>query len=301
MARHLIALAASGLFLTGCVGQDKYNALRLEKDQLVEQLGQAQTEAERARAAEQAWKQQHDALIAGMNDKDRNALLEAQKAAEWRAQFEAMKAKYEDALGKQQTFAINLPETVKNELSKLAEQYPDAVEFDAVRGVLKFKSDVTFAKGSAELTPQGKQIVGKAADILNSQAVRNYEFLVAGHTDSTPVSNPATIKAGHHDNWYLSSHRAIAVGKELMNHQISPRRVGMVGYGAERPVASNASSDGQAKNRRVEIAILPTTYSGGNQLAGGNANKAPGSGAAPRSTAAPDLNKDASTGALLNK
>jgi outer membrane protein OmpA-like peptidoglycan-associated protein len=71
-----------------------------------------------------------------------------------------MKAKYEDALGKQQTFAINLPETVKNELSKLAEQYPDAVEFDAVRGVLKFKSDVTFAKGSAELTPQGKQIVG---------------------------------------------------------------------------------------------------------------------------------------------
>jgi chemotaxis protein MotB len=82
--------------------------------------------------------------------------------------------------------------------------------------------------------------------------------MIAGHTDAMPVSRPETIRAGHKDNWYLSAHRAIAVGKALQKCQISPFRMAMVGYADQRPVASNASEDGRAKNRRVELIILPT-------------------------------------------
>ena len=46
--------------------------------------------------------------------------------------------------------------------------------------------------------------------------------MVAGHTDNTRVVNPATIQAGHKDNWYLSAHRAISVGKELPSDQRQP-------------------------------------------------------------------------------
>jgi chemotaxis protein MotB len=81
--------------------------------------------------------------------------------------------------------------------------------------------------------------------------------MVAGHTDAVAVNRPETIKAGHKDNWYLSAHRAIAVGKALQKNQVSAFRLSMVGYADQRPLASNATEDGRAKNRRVELLILP--------------------------------------------
>ena len=81
--------------------------------------------------------------------------------------------------------------------------------------------------------------------------------MVAGHTDAMPVNRAETIKQGHRDNWYLSAHRAISVGKALQKNQVSPFRLAMVGYADQRPVASNATEDGRAKNRRVELLILP--------------------------------------------
>jgi chemotaxis protein MotB len=113
--------------------------------------------------------------------------------------------------------------------------------------------------------------------------------MVAGHTDDTPVVNPAT-KAKHPDNWYLSSHRAIAVGDELLKHQVSGQRVAVVGYADQRPIASNGTSEGQAQNRRVEVLILPSTVrstiakTGTAPKATGTATKKPGN----------NLNKDSS-------
>jgi hypothetical protein len=72
-----------------------------------------------------------------------------------------------------------------------------------------------------------------------------------------PVNRAETIKQGHRDNWYLSAHRAISVGKALQKNQVSAYRLAMVGYADQRPVASNATEDGRAKNRRVELLILP--------------------------------------------
>ena len=58
---------------------------------------------------------------------------------------------------------------------------------------------------------------------------------------------------------YLSSHRAISVAKELVAQHVSAQRIGYIGFGDQRPIASNATTEGQSRNRRVEIMISPTT------------------------------------------
>ena len=70
-----------------------------------------------------------------------------------------------------------------------------------------------------------------------------------------------TIKAGNPDNWYLSSHRAIAVSKIMLAEHVNPQRMGVVGYADQHPVASNGTEAGRAANRRVEVLILPTQVS----------------------------------------
>ncbi len=191
-----------------------------------------------------------------------------------------------------------LPAPLSNELSALAEANPDLIEFDAARGIVKFKSDVTFGAGDATVSPKAREVLGRFASILNSSAASGYELLVAGHTDSTPVANPETIRKGNFDNWFLSSHRAIAVGKELIANGVSGRRMGVVGYADQRPVASNASAAGQAQNRRVEVMILPSSVRGGSNFASAPAAAQPV--ATHRKVATPMLNKD-SAGVDLNK
>lgn len=300
MARqHVFALALglSAISLTGCISQEKYNAMRMEKDQLAEQLGQAQADASSARSAEAAWKSQYDNLIRNGNDMQKMYGISAQETAELRAQNAMLSSKLQDALNREPT-VINLPAPLANELANLAAQEPQVLEFDQARGIIKFKSDVTFAAGSADVTPQAKEAIVKFARILNSSVAQNYDFLVEGHTDNVPVSNPATIKRGHIDNWHLSSHRAISVGKELMAQRVASNRLGVVGYADQRPVASNATSAGQSKNRRVEVRILPTTRNGAGAPVMANQLPATPDGGSARRTAGtvrPELNKDTQT------
>jgi chemotaxis protein MotB len=118
---------------------------------------------------------------------------------------------------------------------------------------------VTFATGDATLTSKAQEVIGRFAAILNSAGAAQYELLVAGHTDNVPVNNPATIQRGHKNNWYLSSHRAISVGEELMRRGIGANRLGVAGYADQRPAASNATAQGKSMNRRVEVLILPAS------------------------------------------
>ncbi|MGB3112323.1 MAG: OmpA family protein, partial [Candidatus Omnitrophota bacterium] len=73
-----------------------------------------------------------------------------------------------------------------------------------------------------------------------------------GHTDNVPItySNWAS-------NWELSTARATNVLHYMESKGVSPDRLSATGYGEHHPVASNAAETGQARNRRVEIVILP--------------------------------------------
>ncbi len=154
-----------------------------------------------------------------------------------------------------------LPAPLTNVLNEFAAANPDLVDFDAARGIVKFKSDVTFAPGSSDVNDRALSAIHRFAEILNSPAAAGYELMVAGHTDNTPVVREATL-VQHPDNWYLSVHRAIAVAAALVHDGVSKNRMGVAGYADQRPIASNATAAGKAQNRRVEILILPTSAHG---------------------------------------
>ncbi len=300
MARmhHFLGLAALSFALTGCVtSTDKYTAVKLENEQLRTQLGEAQSQARSAQAQAETLKSQINAMLEGGNSA--TALLgnQTQQIANLQAQLADINAKYQDAIQRVGNGTIALPVVLSNALTGFARENPELVDFDAARGIVKFKTDFTFATGSDAITEKAKSAIARFATILNSDAAKSYELMVAGHTDNTPVVNQQT-KIKHPDNWYLSSHRAISVGDELIKHAVSPQRVAVVGYADQRPIATNGTTEGKAQNRRVEVLILPSTVRR-------SVASRPAPSAHPAAKHGPNLNKDSiaepDRGPVLNK
>lgn len=129
--------------------------------------------------------------------------------------------------------------------------YENAADFEIdMRGltVAIATDDVLFASGSAAFGERGRELIGAIAPILSEFS---NDVLVEGHTDTVPL-----YSAGY-DNWNLSTDRALAVLKLLVDDNgIAPERLAATGYGEFRPKASNETSEGKAKNRRVELVII---------------------------------------------
>jgi chemotaxis protein MotB len=146
------------------------------------------------------------------------------------------------------------------ELSVMLEDFAgsqDMVTYDASRGLVKFKSDLLFEKGSAIVVSEATSAVKSLCSIMNSTQGLEFDIIVAGHTDDMRISRPAT-KAKHPDNWHLSAHRAISVLTIMTANSIDPKRVSVRGFGQYRPIEPNAPGNkGNPKNRRVEIYIVP--------------------------------------------
>jgi flagellar motor protein MotB len=293
------AAAASGLMLTGsvgCVGSKEHNEVKAQRDTALIQRDQARVEAAGLKAESESYKSQLGAM-SGDTSKDSVITSLTTETAELRSPLAEINSKYADVMDSTSVnTGTSLPPALKDELSAFAAKNKDVVEFDAGKGVVRFKSDAAFNSGSSDLTPKGKAAAKKLAEILSSKSGSGYELMVAGHTDATPISKPTTIKAGHKDNWHLSAHRAIAVGELLQGNHVHPRRLAMVGYAEQRPVASNATETGRSQNRRVEVLVMSTKLSTKDLAAAPKASSKPSAKASK-----PDLNKDASADARWNK
>lgn len=259
--RLMIVLAAVAMLAGGCVSADKYNALKLERDRLAEQFGVAQNDANAARAELDAYKQQLAAVLANAGNAQQVIQNQASQIASLTGELAKLQADLDAQLRSPKVLLGTGPVDVgtSGELEQLARQYPDLLEYDAARGMLKFKGDVTFAVGSAELTPRAREVISRFAKIINSGAASRYDLLVVGHTDDQRVVNPATIAKGHKDNWYLSSHRAISVAGEMFAQQVSQSRLGVLGYADQRPAVAGTSESARQQNRRVEVMLVKSS------------------------------------------
>ncbi|OAT80367.1 OmpA/MotB family protein [Desulfotomaculum copahuensis] len=150
-------------------------------------------------------------------------------------------------------------ENIRRELERQIQQSGLTAKISATseeRGiVLSFQDNVLFQLGSAELTPQAGRILAKVAPIIAQTP--NY-IRVEGHTDNLPIHTPQ-----YPTNWELSTARATAVVEDLINNaHFPPQRLSAVGYGEYRPVAPNDSEADRQKNRRVDIVILRSKFTG---------------------------------------
>lgn len=267
----LAALGLLGLTLGGCSSSNSAlaeanRALREQNTKLVEDMSSLHT--------------LNQQLQDGLAARDR-AISELQMALnDMKAGREGMNARIDELMRKSQnlTFGnIALDSSTDAALKELAAQHSDILEYDAARGLIRFKSDVTFASGEDTLSSNAKSTIRQFAQIMNTTAA-SYDVRILGHTDSQPIRRTA---AKHPSNWHLSCHRAISVLKEMSGNGFASERGEAAGRGEFDPLVQNTASGNTPQNRRVEVYLVKPFRSMGTARAEGSM---PGATPTPAST-----------------
>lgn len=278
---------------SGCVSAAKYRDLETSARNMQAALEKAETElqGERAKAKElQAKLAAAEAELQAKNSQIQT-LMDARDRL--KAAYEALRAEFDKLKGmKPDTITIvkqTLPPALDSLLKKFATEHPDLVEYDAARGLLKWKSDLLFDLGSADLKPAALPALQEFAGILKSDAAAGFDIMIAGHTDNTRIAKPQT-RQQHPTNWHLSAHRAISVLFELTKDGLEPTRTTVMGYGEYQPIAPNDTTEHKQQNRRVEIYLVRKgTVPGATPEPTAAPAEAPAAPAAPAGTEAPGV------------
>lgn len=114
--------------------------------------------------------------------------------------------------------------------------------------ILNMPGNVTFATNSSDINASFYSVLNGVSMVLKEYDKTVVD--VAGHADSTGNAD---------SNMALSQRRASSVSNYLAAQGINTQRLITVGYGQDRPIASNATPEGRAQNRRVEITLVPVT------------------------------------------
>lgn len=118
------------------------------------------------------------------------------------------------------------------------------------RMVVELPEGVLFDSGKAELKKDGKATLGQVATVFKS--INDRDFQIAGHTDDVPIRSQKFPS-----NWELSTARAVNVLHFLVEQGMDRSRVSAAGYAYTQPVAPNDKPETRAKNRRIEIVLMP--------------------------------------------
>lgn len=112
--------------------------------------------------------------------------------------------------------------------------------------VLNMPGNITFETAKAQINPGFESVLDSVAEVLKEY--KDTAIEVSGHTDS---------RGKMEANQVLSKQRADAVAQFLRQKGVAPARISAVGYGQSQPIADNATEEGRAQNRRVEVLLTP--------------------------------------------
>lgn len=119
-----------------------------------------------------------------------------------------------------------------------------------------FQSEVLFPTGAADINPAGQGEMKKLADAIveldkEIPSDINWVLRVDGHTDNVPLAGTGRFR----DNWELSSARAVAVVKFLIENGVPANRLVAAGFGEYQPLDPADTPDARARNRRIELKL----------------------------------------------
>jgi type VI secretion system protein ImpK len=123
-----------------------------------------------------------------------------------------------------------------------------SVEEDYTEGSVRIAGDGLFASGSGAVKAQFLPLLSRITAAMNQLPG---EIMVEGHTDNVPIRS-----LRFPSNWHLSRARAESVAKIMASDLSSPSRIQSIGRGSAEPLSSNNTSEGRARNRRVEITLI---------------------------------------------
>lgn len=266
----LPAVLAAAFLATGCVPKKQHDALAAELDGARAELAAAATRAgeqdgritelSAALAAEQAnlaaLQAEHDAKKQAWQDEV--AALRQEQAelikdrTRLRASVDEVKAALDD-LATRKAAAEERVAQYKDMLArfqKLIDAGRLRVEIIDGRMVVVLATDILFESGKADLSEAGKQALVEVGAVLADIPERIYQ--VEGHTDDVPIATQRFPS-----NWELGGARAITVVRTLAEAGVAPQRLSAASYSEFRPVAGNDTDEGKARNRRIEIVVVP--------------------------------------------
>ena len=246
----IFALCACVLLITGCGSE--LQDLRIRNQTQQKLIDQIRADLETIRLERDKLRNQLDTAM-------KTGDIDVQTLQEKIAALEENKKQMEEMIASMQEQLLYGSAVLPPELSTMLEDFADQhdmVTYDSSRGIVKFRSDLTFERGSDTVASSAVAAAKSLAVILNSEDARKFDIVIAGHTDDIRIARPET-KAKHPTNWHLSVHRAISVKDVMESTSIEPKRLSVRGFGEYRPIEANLpNKKGNPKNRRVEIYIV---------------------------------------------
>ena len=207
-----------------------------ENESLINQVKSLKDELERTSSELKARSQQADSLESALADLRK----QIKNVSEEKAKVEQEKLSLEALTGSLQQ-----------------EMEAKEIEITQLRGQLtvNLMDKLLFDSGEAEVKTAGREVLDKIAqNLLNKYPDR--PIRVEGHTDNVPIGSE--LRAKFPTNWELSTARATAAVRYLQDYgKVDPARLSAIGYAEYHPIASNDTEEGRAKNRRIEIILLP--------------------------------------------
>lgn len=141
-------------------------------------------------------------------------------------------------------------ERLLERLDKLIDAGTIKISFRKGRMIVELASAVLFDSGKTQLKEEGQQALTDLVEALSEVAHR--DLLIAGHTDDVPIKTRR-----YKSNWELSTQRAVVVVDFMIEKGFPADHLGAAGYGEVDPVGDNATEEGRAANRRIEIQLMP--------------------------------------------
>lgn len=220
--------------------EEEIARLRQEKTNL-EEISQVESDRMKKETSELQQKvaalEEQNSLLTEENEALRSKTLDLE--VERKEEVLTMRRTYDDLL-----------EDMKSEIEK------GKITITQLEGKLKVNmvDEILFDSGKTTIKPQGVEVLKRVGKILlnaKDQAIR-----IEGHTDNVPIG--AELARTYPTNWELSAARATTVARYLQeNIGIDPGLLSATGYGEHQPIASNETEEGRAKNRRIEILLVP--------------------------------------------
>ena len=257
----LFAIAMMALTLTSCVSKKQFDALNLNYNQCITNIGERQREIQDLKATNaglssennllrdqnNALKTSLDACLANTGQGSKNItelISEINSSNKYIKQLISTNSK-NDSLN------LALSNKLKRSLDNVADK---DVQMKVLKGVvmISLSDQMLYKTGDYNVLPAAQDVLGKVAQVINDYDT--YSVLIEGNTDNVPLNSANLPK----DNWDLSALRATSMAKILQTKfGVNPARITAGGRSEYNPKTTNASVSGRAENRRTEIIIMP--------------------------------------------
>ncbi|MEM8816423.1 MAG: flagellar motor protein MotB [Pseudomonadota bacterium] len=124
-----------------------------------------------------------------------------------------------------------------------------SIRTEGMKVIIHIMERASFDSGYAEVRAEFMPVLQKISGLIDNASG---DVTISGHTDNVPISNDR-----FRSNWDLSTSRAVSVAHELLDvSSIDAEKVTVTGHADTQPLAENATADGRATNRRVDITIV---------------------------------------------